>query len=115
MVWGGISYHGRSNLLRIDDNFNSSRYVREVLQMEVVPFLQGVPGAIFHQDNARPRVAKTFRLFCPTHATFPRPAYSPNMSPIEHGLDLEGRSVARDPCPAASKDELLLCIQAVWD
>ncbi|GFV64438.1 uncharacterized protein TNCV_955961 [Trichonephila clavipes] len=52
MVWGGISYHGRSNLLRIDDNFNSSRYVREVLQMEVVPFLQGVPGSFIRIMHA---------------------------------------------------------------
>nr|XP_042910796.1 uncharacterized protein LOC107441252 [Parasteatoda tepidariorum] len=59
MVWGAISYHGRSNLIRIEGNLNSNRYVREVLQPEVVPFLQGIPGAIFQQDNARPHVART--------------------------------------------------------
>ncbi|GFV64209.1 uncharacterized protein TNCV_1807071 [Trichonephila clavipes] len=31
MVWGGISYHGRSNLLRNEGNLNSNSYVREVL------------------------------------------------------------------------------------
>ncbi|GFU75170.1 hypothetical protein TNCV_2056131 [Trichonephila clavipes] len=31
MVWGAISYHGRYNLLRIEGNLNSNRYVREVL------------------------------------------------------------------------------------
>ncbi|GFT70822.1 transposable element Tcb1 transposase [Trichonephila clavipes] len=35
MVWGVISYHGRSNLLRIEDNLNSNRYVHEVLQPEI--------------------------------------------------------------------------------
>ncbi|GFX19304.1 transposable element Tc1 transposase [Trichonephila clavipes] len=39
MVLGEISYHGRSNLLRIEGNLNSNRYVREVLQPEVIPFL----------------------------------------------------------------------------
>ncbi|GFX48066.1 uncharacterized protein TNCV_4114011 [Trichonephila clavipes] len=39
MVWGAISYHGRSNLQRIKDNINSNKYVREVLLPEVVPFL----------------------------------------------------------------------------
>ncbi|GFV85481.1 transposable element Tc1 transposase [Trichonephila clavipes] len=39
MVWGAISYHGRSNWLLIVGNFNSNRYVREVLQPEVIPFL----------------------------------------------------------------------------
>ncbi|GFX19719.1 transposable element Tcb1 transposase [Trichonephila clavipes] len=37
------------------------------------------------------------------------------MSPIEYVWDLVGRRLARDPCPAASKDELLLHIQAIWN
>ncbi|GFU79457.1 hypothetical protein TNCV_872261 [Trichonephila clavipes] len=39
-------------------------YVREVLQTEVVSFLQDIPGAIFQQDNAHPHAAKTVRDFC---------------------------------------------------
>ncbi|GFX29277.1 transposable element Tcb1 transposase [Trichonephila clavipes] len=31
MVWGAISYHGQSNLLRIESNLNSKKYLREVL------------------------------------------------------------------------------------
>ncbi|GFX40738.1 transposable element Tc1 transposase [Trichonephila clavipes] len=46
---------------------------------------------------------------------FPRPASSPDMSPIEHVWDLVGRRLARDPRPVASKDELLLRIQAIWN
>ncbi|GFS69237.1 transposable element Tcb1 transposase [Trichonephila clavipes] len=34
-----------------------------------------------------------------------------DMLPIEHVWDLFGRRLARDPCPAASKDELLLRIR----
>ncbi|GFV06506.1 transposable element Tc1 transposase [Trichonephila clavipes] len=66
MVWDAISYHGRSNLLRFEGNLNSNRYVREVLHLEVVPFLQSIPGAIFQQDNAHSYVAKTVRDFCNT-------------------------------------------------
>ncbi|GFV53033.1 transposable element Tc1 transposase [Trichonephila clavipes] len=47
MVWGVIPHHGRSHLLRIEGNLNSNWYAREVLQPEVVSFLQGIPGAIF--------------------------------------------------------------------
>ncbi|GFU71740.1 transposable element Tc1 transposase [Trichonephila clavipes] len=117
MVRGAISYHGRFNLLRIEGNFNSNRYVREVLQPEVVLFLQGVPGAIFQQDNARPHVAKTVRDFCSAQhmQLLPWPVYSPDMSPIEHVWDFVGRRLARDPRPAASKDELLMRIQAIWN
>ncbi|GFW37119.1 transposable element Tcb1 transposase [Trichonephila clavipes] len=35
MVYGAVSYHRRSNLLRIEGTFNSNRDVREVLQPEV--------------------------------------------------------------------------------
>ncbi|GFV29217.1 hypothetical protein TNCV_4602491 [Trichonephila clavipes] len=37
------------------------------------------------------------------------------MSPIEHVSDLVGWRVAREPHPAASKDKLLLRIQAIWN
>ncbi|GFX04269.1 transposable element Tcb2 transposase [Trichonephila clavipes] len=103
------------NLLRIEGNLNSNRYVREVLQLEVVPFLQGIPGALFQQDNPRPNVAKTVRdFFSVQHMQLlPWPAYSPDMSPLQHVWDLVGRHLARDPRPAASKDEPLLRIQAI--
>ncbi|GFY31646.1 hypothetical protein TNCV_4199571 [Trichonephila clavipes] len=39
MVWGAISYHRRSNFLRIEVNFISNRCTREVLQPEIIPFL----------------------------------------------------------------------------
>ncbi|GFX17110.1 transposable element Tc1 transposase [Trichonephila clavipes] len=110
MVWSAISYHGRSNWLRIEGNLISNRYVREMLQSEVVPFLQRIPGAIFQLDNARPHVAKTVRNFCSAQhmQLLPWPAYSPDMPPMEYVWDLVGQRLARDPRPAASKDELLL-------
>ncbi|GFW48577.1 hypothetical protein TNCV_4241581 [Trichonephila clavipes] len=37
------------------------------------------------------------------------------MSPTEHEWDLFGRCFARDPRPAASKAELLLRVQAIWN
>ncbi|GFX82567.1 uncharacterized protein TNCV_2167151 [Trichonephila clavipes] len=39
----------------------------------------------------------------------------PDMSPMEHAWDLVGLCFARDPLLAASKDELLLSIQAMWN
>ncbi|GFV52658.1 transposable element Tcb1 transposase [Trichonephila clavipes] len=86
MVWDANSYHGQSNLLRIEGNLNSSRYVREVLQLEVIPFLQCIPGAIFQQHNSRPHVTKTVLDFCSVQLMHLLPwlAYSPDMPPIEH-------------------------------
>ena len=58
MVWGAISYHGRFNLLRIEGNHYSNRYVCEVLQSGVVPILHGIIVAIFQQGNAHLHVGK---------------------------------------------------------
>ncbi|GFX17616.1 transposable element Tc1 transposase [Trichonephila clavipes] len=116
MVWGAISYHGRSNLVRIEGNLNRNRNVHEVLKTEVVPFLQGIPGGIFQQDNARSHVAKTVQDFCLAQhmQLLPWSAYSPYMSLIEHVWDLVGRRLALDPPrSAASNKGFLLRIQAI--
>ncbi|GFW94422.1 hypothetical protein TNCV_2701431 [Trichonephila clavipes] len=78
---------------------------------------QSTSGAIFHQDNARPHVAKTVRDFCSAQYKqfLPWPAVSLDMSPIGYVWDLVGRRLARNPRPAASKDKLLLLIQAIWN
>ncbi|GFT83926.1 hypothetical protein TNCV_2020081 [Trichonephila clavipes] len=96
---GGFSYSAIG--ARVQRNSST------VMRLEVVPFLQGNPGAIFQQDNARPHVAKTVRDFCSTQhmQLLPWPAYSPDMSPIKHVWDLVGQRLARDPRPATSKDE----------
>ncbi|GFV83020.1 transposable element Tcb1 transposase [Trichonephila clavipes] len=57
MVWGGIGYHSRTPLVRIAGTLNSQRYISEVLEPVVLPYLQGLATAIFKQDNARPHVA----------------------------------------------------------
>ena len=59
MVWDVISNHGRSNLLYIEGNLNNNRYIRNVIQPEVLSFLQAIPGAIFKKDNVRPHIAVT--------------------------------------------------------
>ncbi|GFT60534.1 transposable element Tc1 transposase [Trichonephila clavipes] len=66
MVWAAIAYHGRSQLLRIVGNLNSTRYINEVLQPQAIPFLQGFPGAVFQQDNAHLHVAKTVKPYTGT-------------------------------------------------
>ena len=39
MVWGAIGYNVRSRLVHIAGNFNSDRYIREVMKPEVLPLL----------------------------------------------------------------------------
>ncbi|GFW29739.1 transposable element Tc1 transposase [Trichonephila clavipes] len=117
MVWGAISYHGRSNFLRIEGNLNSNSYVREVVQPESRSPPSRRHWSYLSADNAHPHVTKTIRDFCSAQhmQRLPWPVYSPDMSPIELVWDLVDRKCARDLRPAASKDELLLRIQARWN
>ena len=58
MVWAGISYNYRTNLVFIDGNLNAERYINEILTTEVVPFLQAYPKVLyFQQDNSAPHSA----------------------------------------------------------
>ncbi|UYV71844.1 hypothetical protein LAZ67_9000649 [Cordylochernes scorpioides] len=63
MVWGGIGYHSRTPLVRIAGTLNSQSYISEVLEPVILPYLQGLPTAIFQQDNARPHVAHIVQRF----------------------------------------------------
>ncbi|KFM74538.1 hypothetical protein X975_11207, partial [Stegodyphus mimosarum] len=58
MVWSGIGYHSRTPLVRTAGTLNRQRYISEVLEPVVLPYLQGFPTAISQQDNARPHMAR---------------------------------------------------------
>ncbi|GFX25864.1 transposable element Tcb1 transposase [Trichonephila clavipes] len=67
MVWGGIGYHSRTPLVRFAGTLNNQRYISEVLEKVVLPYLQGLAAAIFQQDNARSHVARIARRFFVNH------------------------------------------------
>ncbi|GFW84904.1 transposable element Tcb2 transposase [Trichonephila clavipes] len=81
--------------------------------MSVNAEFQSVLGAIY----ASPHIANTVRDFCSAQhmQLLPWPTYSLDMSPIEHVWDLVVPRLIWDPCPEASKDDLLLRIQAIWN
>ncbi|GFV36574.1 transposable element Tc1 transposase [Trichonephila clavipes] len=112
-----LAYHGRSQFLRIVGNLNSTRYINEVLQPQDIPFLQGLSGAVFQQNNARPHVAKTVKSYLDSQQVqlLPWPAYLPDMSPIEHVWVIVGGRLARDLRPVVSMDEFWLRIQTIWN
>ncbi|PRD31531.1 UNVERIFIED_CONTAM: Transposable element Tcb1 transposase [Trichonephila clavipes] len=83
---GGIGYNSRTPLIRITHTLNSQRYISEVLEPVVLPYLQGLATAIFQQDNARPQVTRIVQRFFVNHQIelFPWLAHSPDLSPIEN-------------------------------
>ncbi|GFV72107.1 transposable element Tcb1 transposase [Trichonephila clavipes] len=87
MVWGAISYNTRSPLVLILGSMTAQRYVHAILQSHVLPLVQRLPGAIFLPDTARPHTAKMSQDCLHTVSTFPWPAQSPDLFPIEHIWD----------------------------
>ena len=71
----------------------------------------------FRMINACPQIPKTVQDFCSVlhMQLIPWAAYTIHVSPFERMWDLVGWRLARYPCPAASKGELCLCIQAIWN
>ncbi|GFU07352.1 DDE_3 domain-containing protein [Trichonephila clavipes] len=63
------------------------RYVDDILRPHVGPFLNGLPGTNFQQDNARPHTARVAQDFLRHFQTLPWSASSPNLSPVEHVWD----------------------------
>ncbi|UYV81650.1 hypothetical protein LAZ67_20001813 [Cordylochernes scorpioides] len=110
MVWGAIAYDSRSPLLRIQGTMTAQRYVDDVLRPVTLPYLQGVPNALYQQDNARPHTARISQQALQDVQMLPWPPYSPDLSPIEHVWDIIGRRLHALPQPR-SEDELW---QMLW-
>ncbi|GFV38228.1 DDE_3 domain-containing protein [Trichonephila clavipes] len=60
------------------------RYVDDILRLHFGPFLNGLPGAIFQQDNALSHTVRVAQDFLRHFQTLPWPARSPVLSPVEH-------------------------------
>ncbi|UYV72417.1 KLF6 [Cordylochernes scorpioides] len=71
MVWGAIAYDSRSPLLRIQDTMTAQRYVDDVLPPVTLPYLQGVPNALYQQDNARRTLLALANKLCKMYRCFP--------------------------------------------
>ncbi|GFV00266.1 transposable element Tcb1 transposase [Trichonephila clavipes] len=114
MVWGGIGYHSRTPLVHISGTLNGQRYISEVLEPVVLPYLQGLATAIFTQDNARSQVARIVQRFIVNHQIDlrPRPAHSPDLSPIENMWSIVAQRLIQITPPAATPDQLWQRVEA---
>ena len=101
MVWSAISFHGRSELIRVQSNLTGHRYRDEIPVPVVVPFFNANRNVtLFQQENARHYTARvSMRYLDEQHVmVLSRPAFSTDQSPIEHLWDVIDRHVKRhDP------------------
>ncbi|GFX44088.1 transposable element Tcb1 transposase [Trichonephila clavipes] len=110
MVWGAIAYDSRSTLIVMRGTLTGQRCVDDVLQPHVGPFLNGLPGAIFQQDNARSHTARVAQDFLHHFQTLPWPAVSLNLSPVEHVRD----QLKLQMPSCHSVHDLELAVQDLW-
>ncbi|GFV98328.1 DDE_3 domain-containing protein [Trichonephila clavipes] len=73
MVWGAIAYDSQSTLIVMCGTLTGQRYVDDILRPHVGRFLNGLPGTIFHQDNARPHTARVAQDFLRHFQNLPWP------------------------------------------
>ncbi|UYV79884.1 Transposase [Cordylochernes scorpioides] len=111
--FGAIAYDSRSPLLRIQGTMTAQRYVDDVLRPVTLPYLQGVPNALYQQDNARLHTARISQQALQDVHMLPWPPYSPDLSPIEHVLDIIGGRLHALP-QLRSEDELWQMVEREW-
>ncbi|GFY17730.1 transposable element Tcb2 transposase [Trichonephila clavipes] len=89
----------------------AQRYVQDILKPHVFPLMHRLPRAIFQLDNARPHTAGVSENSLRTFTVFPRPARSPDLSPIEHIWNNLGWRVGHP----TSLNELEARVQQIWN
>ena len=118
MVWGGISWRYRTPLVVIEGNLTSKRYIDEVLESVVVPFLQNhADVTLYQQDNARPHSTRLTTDFLGQNnvQVLPWPAFSPDLSPIEHLWDQLGRRVFDGRHNFNNRQQLIQTLNREWE
>ncbi len=99
----------------IEGILNAQRYHDEILRPIVVPFIHD-HHLMMQYDNARPHVARICTQFLEAEyvPVLAWPAYSPDMSPIEHVWDALDRCIRqRVPVPA-NIQQLRTAIEEEW-
>ncbi|GFW76995.1 transposable element Tc1 transposase [Trichonephila clavipes] len=94
----GVKAPCRTTLIVMRGTLKGPRYVDDILRPHVGPFLNGLPGAIFQQDNARPHTVRVAKYFLRHFQTLPWPARSLDLSPVEHVWDQLKRQMPSCHC-----------------
>lgn len=119
MVWGGISFNGRTELVIVrNGSLTAVRYRDEIIVPHVQPFAENFgPGFIFMHDNARPHTANvvTSALRDANIECMDWAANSPDLNPIEHIWDQLGKRVRNALVPPVNLEQLSELLIQEWN
>ena len=95
MIWGGISYNGKTDLRTVRGNLYAVRYCADIITPVIVPYIANRNADVLQQDNVRCHTARHTQNVPAANNinTLDWPAKSPDLSPIEHLWDYLGRKV----------------------
>ena len=117
MVWAGISYNYRTNLVFIEGPITAQLYIDEVLAHEVVLFLQSHPEVwIFPQDKSSPHSAEITNQFLAQNdiRTLSWPPTLTDLSPIHHVWDQLKQSLRKTESLPTNTTELKGVLNYLW-
>lgn len=118
MVWGCFNYSKKSKLAIIKGNIDSIKY-QNVLKDHLLPFIidQNRNQIIFQQDNAKPHVSNSTKLWFESHniKLMSWPAFSPDLNPIENLWAILSRAVYSEGQVYNNINELELSIIKNWN
>lgn len=116
MVWGGISYNGKTALHIVEGNLTAARYIAQIVDPHVLPYLNANPGTIFMQDNATPHAARLTIAHLNNHNvnTLPWPSKSPDFNPIEHLWDALDQKIRKRPNQPRTLADLRQALNEEW-
>ncbi|GFU64299.1 transposable element Tc1 transposase [Trichonephila clavipes] len=109
-AWRCPAYDIRSTLIVMRGTLTVQRYVVDILRPHVGPFLNGLPGVIFQQDNFRPHTARVAQDFLRHFQTLPWPTRSTVLFPVEY----VGDQLKRQMPSCHSVHDLELAVQDLW-
>ncbi|GFV27429.1 transposable element Tcb2 transposase [Trichonephila clavipes] len=91
----------------LGERYNSPTLFYVRLPAQLAPFLNGLPGAFFQQDNDRPHTARVAQDFRRHFRTLAWPVRSPDLFPLEHVWD----QLKRQMLSCHSAHDLELAVQ----
>ncbi|GFV29108.1 transposable element Tcb1 transposase [Trichonephila clavipes] len=102
MVWSVIGNHSHTPLVRIAGILNSQRYISEVLEIVLLPYLQCLVTAMFQQDNSPPNMIRIVQRFFVNHQInlLSWPDCSLDLLPIENTWSRIAQRLSQITSPA---------------